>query len=67
LRAFRAIKKRPPALVELLRRERGYFRTIAARMNYPAFRARGLPIGSGAVEAEAKRLVQQQMKLSGAR
>jgi hypothetical protein len=67
VRAVRAITKRPPALAELLRQEAGYFRTNAARMDYPTFRAQGLPIGSGAVEAEAKRLVQQRMKLSGAR
>jgi len=34
-------------------------------MQYPAFRAHGLPIGSGAVEAEAKRLVQLRLKRSG--
>lgn len=52
---------------EILRRERGYFRTNADRMNYPAFRAQGLPIGSGAVEGSAKHLVQQRMKRPGTR
>ena len=52
---------------EVLRVERGYFRTNAARMAYPTFRARGLPIGSGAVESSAKHLVQQRMKRPGAR
>ncbi len=52
---------------EVLRVERGYFRTNAARMDYPKFREIGLPIGSGAVESSAKHLVQQRMKRSGAR
>lgn len=50
-----------------LQRERGYFTTNALRMQYPAFRQRGLPIGSGAVEGGAKHLVQQRMKRAGMR
>ena len=56
-----------PEAAEVLPVERGYFRTNAARMAYPTFRARGLPIGSGAVESSAKHLVQQRMKRPGAR
>jgi hypothetical protein len=52
---------------EVLRRERGYVRTNAARMDYPSFRAQGLPNGSGAIESGAKHLVQQRMKRPGAR
>lgn len=51
----------------VLKRERGYFATNAARMQYPVFRRRRFPIGSGAVEASAKHLVQQRMKRAGAR
>jgi hypothetical protein len=51
----------------LLQRERGYFQRNLARMDYPAFRARGLPIGSGAVESAAKHLVQLRLKRPGAR
>jgi hypothetical protein len=51
----------------VLRRERGYFSTNAARMQYASFRERQLPIGSGAVEASAKHLVQQRMKRAGSR
>jgi hypothetical protein len=51
----------------LLRRERGYFRTNAARMDYPAAKAAGLPIGSGAVESLARHLVQLRLKRPGAR
>jgi hypothetical protein len=52
---------------EAVRLARGYFRTNADRMAYPTFRAAGLPIGSGAVEASAKHLVQQRMKRAGMR
>lgn len=62
LRALRAAHPREAAARELLRLERGYFATNAARMDYPAFRAQGLPIGSGAVESAAGHLVQHRMK-----
>jgi len=52
---------------ELLRRERAYIQTNAARMAYPRFREQGLPNGSGAIESGAKHLVQQRMKRPGAR
>ena len=63
-------RRRPsprPEAQEALRRERGYFRTNAAPMEYPSFRAAGLPIGSGAVESSARHLVQQRLKRAGAR
>jgi hypothetical protein len=47
--------------------ERGYFTNNLARMRYPAFRAAGLPIGSGAAEGAAKHLIQRRLKLPGAR
>jgi hypothetical protein len=65
--ALAAAQAPTPEAQEVLRRERGYFRTNAARMDYPAFRAAGLPIGSGAVESSAGHLAQQRLKLSGAR
>jgi hypothetical protein len=52
---------------EVLRRERGYFRTNAARMAYPRFAVQGLPIGSGGVESSARHVVQQRLKRPGAR
>jgi hypothetical protein len=51
----------------VLKRERGYFSANAPRMQYPLFRQQRLPIGSGAVEASAKHLVQQRMKRAGMR
>lgn len=56
-----------PAAAEALRREQQYFRAHQGRMDYPAFHARGLPLGSGAVESAAKHLVALRMKRSGAR
>jgi hypothetical protein len=50
-----------------LKRERGYFSSNAHRMSYAAWRAQHLPIGSGAVEASAKHLVQHRMKRTGSR
>lgn len=52
---------------ELVRRERGYFRSNQARMAYPTFRAQGFPIGSGAVESATKHVVQLRMKRPGMR
>jgi hypothetical protein len=52
---------------EVLRVERGYFATNADRMDYPAIRDQGLPIGSGAVESSARHVVQQRMKRAGQR
>jgi uncharacterized protein UPF0236 len=56
-----------PEAAEVLRVERGYFATNAARMDYPALADQGLPIGSGAVESAAKHVVQQRMKRPGQR
>jgi hypothetical protein len=50
-----------------IRRELGYFRTNRDRMRYPAFRAAGYPIGSGAVESACKLVVQQRLKGPGMR
>jgi len=52
---------------EVLRRERGYFAANAGRMDYPAIRDQGLPIGSGAVESSARHVIQHRMKRPGQR
>lgn len=44
-----------------------YFRMHRERMRYADFVARGLPIGSGPVEAAAKNIVQARFKRSGMR
>lgn len=64
---LRATVAPTPTAAKALATERGYFTTNAARMHYPAFRRQGLPVGSGAVEAEAKRLVQLRLKRPGMR
>ncbi len=67
VKALAQAKPQTPEAAEVLRVERDFFHNNAARMDYPTFRARGLPIGSGAVESSAKHLVQQRMKRPGAR
>jgi hypothetical protein len=46
----------------VVKRERGYFSSNITRMQHPAFRDHLLPIGSGAVEASAKHLVQHRKR-----
>jgi hypothetical protein len=66
LAALRA--KAPTAdAAAILRTERGYFTTNAERMDYPALRLDGLPLGSGAIESAADHLVQRRMKRAGMR
>lgn len=48
-------------------KELAYFRNNRHRMRYQHFKAQGLPIGSGVVEAACKTLVTQRMKQSGMR
>lgn len=47
--------------------ECGSVQTNQQRMRYGAFRAQGLPVGSGAVEGTAKYLVQTRMQRPGSR
>jgi hypothetical protein len=67
LKTMANLKAETAGVAETLRVEQEYFRKNAARMDYPTFRALGLPIGSGAVESSAKHLVHQRMKRPGAR
>jgi hypothetical protein len=48
-------------------KELAYFRNNRHRMRYQHFKAQGLPIGSGVVEAACETLVTQRMKQSGMR
>ena len=65
--ALAAVLAPTEAAAEVLRIERGYFATNATRMAYPAIRALGLPIGSGAVESSARHVIQQRLKRAGQR
>lgn len=44
-----------------------YYQANVYRMDYPAYRQRGLQIGSGAIEAAHRTVVQCRLKLSGQR
>lgn len=50
---------------EAVRSERKYFENQRERMDYAGYIAKGLPIGSGVVEAACKTLATQRMKRSG--
>lgn len=62
-RSCRSRGERPAALAELL----GYIVPNVERMDYPAYRAAGLAIGSGPVESACKRLVGGRLKGPGMR
>jgi hypothetical protein len=66
-RALARLRPRTAAGAEEVRKARSYFRTHAARMRYPLFRARQLPIGSGAIESTAKNLIQLRQTQAGMR
>jgi len=56
-----------PSAREALARERTFFLRNKDKMRYAEFRRRGLPIGSGPVEAACKSLVKQRLCRSGMR
>lgn len=62
-----AIPAEPNASRSIPSIEADYFRSNAERMRYPAFRARGIHIGSGIAEAACKTVVSTRAKRSGMR
>lgn len=54
-----------PEVAKLVRNEADYFQRNAERMRYPAFRAQGLFVGSGVVEAGCKEVIGSRLKRSG--
>lgn len=52
-------------LVKIVGNEADYFERNAERMRYPAFRAQGLFVGSGVVEAGCKTVIASRLKRSG--
>ena len=52
-------------LLRLVRNEAEYFERNAKRMRYPVFRAQGLFVGSGVVEAGCKTVIGARLKRSG--
>lgn len=58
------LKRHPPG-TEAVAAAQTYFTNQQGRMNYPAYRARGLPVGSGAVESGCKQIVSSRLKGAG--
>jgi hypothetical protein len=54
-----------PGLTEEILKQAEYFETNANRMNYPRFRAMGLFVGSGVIEAGCKAVIGSRLKRSG--
>jgi hypothetical protein len=67
LRALRRMKPADAEPAEAIRRELSYFTANRQRMQYAQFRARGLMIGSGPVEAACKAVVGARLKCAGMR
>lgn len=67
LRSLRRYARRRRRGRTVLRRELAYCRTNRPRMDYARLAARGLPIGSGPVEAACKTVVGHRLKRSGMR
>jgi hypothetical protein len=61
----RALVSERPELAEKLETEAEYFERNAAKMRYPDFRARGLFVGSGVIEAGCKTVIGSRLKRSG--
>jgi hypothetical protein len=62
LAAWDAVVPPDAATADLVRTTRAYFADNAARMDYPRFVARQLPIGSGAVDRLCKSLIEARLK-----
>jgi hypothetical protein len=54
-----------PGLTEEILTEAEYFETNTSRMRYPDFRAQGLFVGSGVIEAGCKAVIGSRLKQSG--
>lgn len=59
------LKKRSKTTKDLIARERTFFLRNQQKMTYADFRTRGLPIGSGPVEAACKTIVKTRLGRSG--
>lgn len=67
LRYYRKSLRRGSERRRVVERVIGYYGRNRERMRYADFRARGLPIGSGVVEAACKCIVNSRLKRSGMR
>jgi hypothetical protein len=67
LKAFDSVPVPNPEAGETLRKEREYFNKNRDRMQYQTFKAQGLFLGSGVVEAACKSVIGMRLKQSGMR
>ena len=65
VKALRAFPAPNEELAHILANEAEYFQRNAERMRYPKFRAEGLFVGSGVVEAGCKTVIGSRLKRSG--
>lgn len=65
LRRMRRLRPKTLLAQETLRREINYFATNKERMRYAKFRALGLFVGSGVIEAGCRTIIGQRLKESG--
>lgn len=65
--AMRRLRPTQEAAETALRKALNYFQANAHRMRYASFRAQGLFVGSGVVEAGCRTIVGQRLKQSGMR
>jgi hypothetical protein len=65
VKCLHQISPQSPELARLVGNEADYFQRNAERMRYPAFRAQGLFVGSGVVEAGCKEVIGSRLKRSG--
>ncbi len=65
VKMLRAVPPDSVELAKIVHNEAEYFERNAARMHYPAFRAQGLFVGSGVVEAGCKTVIGSRLKCSG--
>ena len=65
LSKMRRLRPQAPVAQEALRKEINYFQVNKERMRYATFRAQGLFVGSGVIEAGCRTIVGQRLKESG--
>lgn len=67
LSAIARLRPASTTLQDELRKTAAYFKTNAERMRYNRFRAQGLFVGSGVIEAGCKTIIGRRLKQSGMR
>jgi hypothetical protein len=65
VKMLRELHPAPAELIKVVSNEADYFERNAERMRYPTFRAQGLFVGSGVVEAGCKTVIGSRLKRSG--